>query len=185
MAAGVQGESVARNYAETLLTLARTAGDAAGWGAMLRQIATAVHTDATLRGFLDSPRIAAESKSAVLAKALGEHVPRVFLRFLQQLVRNRRQGLIPVIADEYETLHDASQGIVHARVTLARAAADDEVALIAERLSKVVGKRVVPHVAVDPSVLGGLVVRLGDTVMDGSVRRRLALLRRRMGVARS
>lgn len=185
MPAGVQGESVARNYAEALLALARKADDAAGWGAMLRQIATAVHTDATLRGFLDSPRIAADSKSAVLAKALGDSVPRLFLRFLQQLVKNRRQGLIPVIADEYETLLDASEGIVHARVTLARAVADDEVAHIAERLSKVVGKRVVPHVAVDPTVLGGLVVKMGDVVMDGSVRRRLALLRRRMGTVRS
>lgn len=185
MAAGAQGESVARNYAEALLMLARKANDAAGWGALLRQIATAIDADATLRGFLDSPRIAGEAKSAVLAKALGDRVPRLFLKFLQQLVKNRRQGLIPLIADEYDTLHDAAQGIVHARVTVARAAADDEVAMIGARLSAIVGKSVVPHLQVDPSVLGGVVVRLGDTVMDGSVRRKLALLRRRMTATRA
>lgn len=181
MPAGVQGESVARNYAETLLTLARKAEDAAGWGGMLRQVANAIRTDETLARFLESPRIAAEAKSQVLSKALGDRVPRLFLRFLQQLVKNRRQVLIPAIADEYDTLLDASEGIVHAKVTVARVAGDEETSMIAERLSRVVGKKVVPHVSVDPTILGGVVVRIGDTVMDGSVRRKLAKLRRRMG----
>ncbi|MFN7457753.1 MAG: F0F1 ATP synthase subunit delta [Gemmatimonas sp.] len=184
MPAGVQGESVARNYAEALLTLARKAEDPAGWGVMLRQVATAMTTDITLSRFLESPRIAADAKSALLSKALGDRVPRHFLRFLQQLVRNRRQMLVPVIADEYDTLLDASQGIVHARVTLARPAGDDETAMIGQRLSKVVGRTVVPHVTVDPTILGGVVVRMGDTVMDGSVSRRLATLRSRMGTGR-
>lgn len=184
MPAGVQGESVARNYAEALLVLARKAEDAKGWGGMLRQVAGAMQQDLTLSRFLESPRIAADAKSAVLSKALGDRVPRLFLRFLQQLVRNRRQMLIPVIADEYDTLLDASEGIVHARVTVAREAGEAEVAMIGQRLSSVVGKQVVPHVAVDPSIIGGVVVRIGDTVMDGSVRRKLALLRRRMGTVR-
>ncbi|MBL0890173.1 MAG: F0F1 ATP synthase subunit delta [Gemmatimonadaceae bacterium] len=185
MPAGVQGESVARNYAEALLVLARKAEDAKGWGGMLRQVASAMQQDLTLARFLESPRIAADAKSAVLTKALGDRVPRLFLRFLQQLVRNRRQMLIPVIADEYDTLLDASEGIVHARVTVAREAGEAEVAMIGQRLSSVVGKQVVPHVAVDPSIIGGVVVRIGDTVMDGSVRRKLALLRRRMGTVRA
>lgn len=184
MAAGVQGESVARNYAEALLTLARKAEDPAGWGSMLRQVANAIETDLTLSRFLESPRIAADQKSAVLTKALGDRVPRLFLKFLQQLVRNRRQGLIPVIANEYDTLLDASAGIVHARVTLAKPASDEEVSSIGQQLSKVVGKTVVPHVTVDPAIIGGVVVRMGDTVMDGSLRRKLAMLRRRMGTTR-
>jgi F-type H+-transporting ATPase subunit delta len=163
MPAGVQGESVARNYAE----------------------ANAIETDLTLYRFLESPRIAADQKSAVLTKALGDRVPRLFLRFLQQLVKNRRQMLIPTVANEYDTLLDASAGIVHARVTVARETADDERDAIAARLSAIVGKTVVPHLAVDPSIIGGVVVRIGDTVMDGSVRRKLALLRRRMGTTRA
>lgn len=100
MPAGVQGESVARNYAEALLTLARKAEDAAGWGGMLRQVATAIRSDVTLSRFLESPRISADAKSMVLSKALTDRVPRLFLRFLEQLVKNRRQMLIPTIADE-------------------------------------------------------------------------------------
>jgi F-type H+-transporting ATPase subunit delta len=185
MSAGVQGESVARNYAEALLVLARKADDTEGWGTTLRQLADAISTDVNLSRFLESPRIAAEQKSAVLSKALGEKVPRLFLRFLQQLVKNRRQMLIPVIATEYETLRDAASGVVHARVTVARETGDEEAKMIADRLSKATGKTIVPHIAVDPSILGGVVVRVGDTVMDGSLRRKLGLLRRRMGGTRA
>ncbi len=182
MPAGVQGESVARNYAETLLVLARKAGDAEGWGALLNQIAEAIEGDVNLSRFLESPRISATQKSAVLAKALGDRVPPMFLRFLQQLVRNRRQMLIPVIAAEYETLRDEASGIVHASVTVAREAYGDERSMITERLSKVLGKTVVPHMSVNPAILGGVIVRVGDTVMDGSLRRKLGLLGRRMRV---
>jgi F-type H+-transporting ATPase subunit delta len=179
------GATVARNYAETLLSLARKAEDAPGWGNMLRQVASAMDTDATLHGFLESPRIASERKSEVLGKALGDRVPRVFLLFLHSLVKNRRQMLIPAIADVYDTLLDASNGIVHARVTVSRETPDDERDAIAKRLSAVVGKTVVPHLEVDASILGGVIVRIGDTVMDGSLRRRLTLLRRRMSVSGS
>lgn len=175
-----QGSTVARNYAETLLTLANTANDPRGWGNMLRQVASAISGDATLRVFLESPRINAEAKSEVITKAFTDRVPRIFLKFLQQLVRNRRQMLIPAIAQEYDTLLDTSLGIVHARVTLAKDANEDETKAIATQLSSLVGKTVVPHITVDPDILGGIIVRLGDQVMDGSVRRRLSMLRRRM-----
>ena len=175
-----QGSTVARNYAEALLALAGKADDAAGWGTMLRQVASAMNADAKLHMFLESPRIGADVKASVLSKALSDRVPRMFLKFLHALVKNRRQMLIPVIADEYDSLLDASNGIVHARVTVSRVTGDEERDGIAKRLSQVVGKTVVPHLELDPTILGGVVVRMGDTVMDGSLRRRLALLRRRM-----
>lgn len=182
MSASPAGSTAARNYADTFLSLATTAGDTAGWGKQLRQVADAISSDLTLQRFLESPRIPAEHKSAMLTRALGGQVPRVLMRFLQALVRNRRQTLIPQIADEYDTLLDASNGIVHARVTVAQETSEEERASIATKLSAAVGRTVVPHLQVDPSILGGVVVRIGDTVMDGSVRRKLGLLRRKMGV---
>jgi F-type H+-transporting ATPase subunit delta len=180
MVTGSRGGSVARNYAEALLELARKAEDAAGWGTMLRQVSDAIGADRTLQRFLDSPRISADAKADLLARALGDRTPRFFLRFLQALVRNRRQALIPAIADEYDALLDVAEGIVHARVTVARALTDDDRSSIAAQLSRFTGKTVVPQVMVDPDILGGVIVRMGDTVMDGSLRRRLGLLRRRM-----
>lgn len=181
MSATVAGTTVARNYADALLALGRKAGDASGWGTMLRQVANAISEDLTLQRFLESPRIPAEHKVGMLTRALGDRVPRIFMKFIQALVHNRRQTLIPAIADEYDTLLDASNGIVHARVTVARETSDEERTAIAARLSTATGKQVVPHLQIDPSIIGGVVVRIGDTVMDGSLRRKLAMLRRKMG----
>jgi F-type H+-transporting ATPase subunit delta len=75
---------------------------------------------------------------------------------------------------------DESAGRVHARVTLAREASDADRAAIARQLSERLGKTVVPHVHVNPAILGGVVVKVGDTVMDGSVRKRLSMLRTRL-----
>ena len=181
MSATVAGSTVARNYADALLALARKADDASGWGTMLRHVANAISEDVTLQQFLDSPRIPAEHKLGMLTRALGDKVPRIFMKFLQALVHNRRQTLIPAIADEYDTLLDASNGVVHARVTVARETSDADRDAIAARLSTATGKTVVPHLQVDPSILGGVVVRIGDTVMDGSLRRKLGVLRRKIG----
>jgi F-type H+-transporting ATPase subunit delta len=172
--------TIARNYAEALLSLARKANDLAGYGAMIDAVADALQRDETLRRFLESPRVSGEQKNGVLARAFQDRMPRLFVRFLQALVNNRRQMLIPQIAIEYASLVDEIEGRVHAQVTMSRDPSSGERDAIAAQLSRALGKRVVPHVTVNPAILGGVVVRVGDTVMDGSVRRRLALLRSRM-----
>ena len=176
----MRAPTIARNYAETLLELARRADDLRGWGVLFDEIATAVQTDSRLRVFLESPRVSGARKSAVLTKAFEGALPTGMLRFLVAVVRNRRQMLIPDIARQYHDLVDAAEGRVHASVIVATEADAAARQAIADRLARVVGKEVVPHVSVQPAILGGLVARIGDTVFDGSVRRRLAVLRSRM-----
>lgn len=178
--------TIARNYAEVLLALAQRAGhDIDEWGGMIGDLAAAMRGDVRLRRFLESPRVSADEKNAVLARALGgAAAPRTFVRFTQTLVNNRRQMLIPEIAVEYQHLVDEIEGRLHADVTVARPSSPDVERAIAEQLTRVLGKRVVPHVRIDPAILGGVVVRVGDTVMDGSVRRRLETLRARMTAER-
>ena len=176
--------TIAKNYAETLLELAQRSGDLRAWGDMLDSIAEAMESDKRLRMFLESPRVSAQKKNEVMQKAYGAQLPRNFLRFLQALVSNRRQMLIPEIAHAYHDLVDQVEGRVHASVTVAREADDADRDLVVKQLSRVLGKQVVPHFHVNPSILGGVIVRVGDTVLDGSVRRRLATLRSRMLGAR-
>jgi F-type H+-transporting ATPase subunit delta len=173
----MRDSTIARNYAETLLELARRANDLDGWGKMIMDVASALEADESLRLFLETPRISADAKNELLGKAFQDRMPRVFVRFLQTVVKNRRQALIPEIAEEYRTLLDHVEGRVHAQVTVARESDDAERQLIAKELSRVLGKTVIPHLTVNPAILGGVVVRVGDEVMDGSVRRRLAKLR--------
>ena len=176
--------TIARNYAEALLMLARKADDLPAWGRLIDDVASAMERDDRLRRFLEAPQVSADEKNAVLSKAYEDRAPRLFLRFLQRLVMNRRQMLIPDIANEYRDLVDEVEGRIHAQVTLARDVDDEQRAEIARQLSHTLGKPVVPQVRINPNILGGIIVRVGDRVMDGSVRRRLGILRSRM-LARS
>jgi F-type H+-transporting ATPase subunit delta len=177
--------TIARNYAETLLSLARKAGDLRGWGGMISDVAGAMQNDRRLRIFLESPRVAGAEKSRILAKAFQDRMPRLFVRYLQALISHRRQMLIPLIAREYLDLVDQAEGRIHANVVVAREPDGEMRAVVARELSRSFDKDVVPHFAVDPRILGGLVVRVGDTVLDGSVRRRLERLRSLMVTGRA
>ena len=172
--------TIARNYAETLLALAQKANDLRGWASMITDVADAMASNATLRLFLESPRVGAAEKNTVLGAAFTGKMPRTFLRFLQSLVSHRRQMLIPEIAREYLDLVDAAEGRLHARVTVARQASEADTSDIAKQLSRMFNKDVVPHLTVDPSIMGGVIVHVGDTVLDGSVKKRLSALKRRM-----
>lgn len=172
--------TIGRNYAETLLILAKREGQAEEWGTLIESIASAMQEDRTLKTFLESPKLAAARKIEILKTALGERVPALFLRFLETVIMKRRQMVIPEIAEEYRALIDTSEDRVHANVTVAREPADPEKEALVRQLSRLFGKRVVPHISINPAILGGVIVKVGDTVMDGSVRRRLASLRSRM-----
>jgi F-type H+-transporting ATPase subunit delta len=176
----MRAATIARNYAEALLELAKRADDLRGWGSLIRSLADAIERDPKLRAFLETPRVDGRTKAAILRKALSDRAPEKFVRFIETLVRNRRQTLVPDIAREYFDLVDRAENRVHAIVTVAREADEKTTKLIADRLSKALEKIVVPHVSVDPRILGGAIVRIGDTVMDGSVRRKLGALKRRM-----
>jgi F-type H+-transporting ATPase subunit delta len=183
----MRDSSIAKNYAEALLELARRAQSLDEWGGYLIAVSNAMANEPKLHNFLAAPQVSAVQKKAVLYAAFADSLPRPILRFLQKLVDNRRQLLIPEIAVQYANLVDEAEGRVHAQVTVARETSDAERDAIGAQLSRKLGKKVVPHLAVNPAILGGVIVRIGDTVMDGSVRRRLTSLRARLssGAARS
>ena len=172
--------SIARNYAEALLELARRAQDLRGWGTLMQSLADAMERDQKLRAFLETPRVDASRKNALLRKALSDTAPSKFVRFIESVVTHRRQMLFPEIAREYQDLVDQAENRLHANVTVAREPDEKMKKLIADRLSKAFNKTVIPHVSVDSRILGGIVVRVGDVVMDGSARRKLGVLKQRM-----
>lgn len=171
---------IGRNYAEALLTLARRSEEQEEWGAIIDAISVGMREDPTLRTFLESPKLSAARKIQIMEKALGRGVPKLFMRFLETVIMKRRQMLIPEIASEYRNLIDQAEDRVHVNVTVAREPAEPEKDALVRQLSRLFGKRVVPHISLNPAILGGVIVKVGDTVMDGSVRRRLASLRQRM-----
>ena len=166
--------TIARNYAEALFA----AGDK--FGDVLDAVAGAIQADERIAITLDSPRVSKSAKAKLLERALKDEVPPEFVRFLQAVVRRGRQGLLTEIAQEYQVLLDQKLNRVHAGVTLAQAPDARTEKQVVERLAKALGREVRAHFRSDPGILGGVVVRVGDRVYDGSVRRRLTALQRRM-----
>lgn len=172
--------AIARNYAEALLALAAKENARDQFGALISALADTLERDETFKRFLAAPTISGAKKNEVLGKALTGQAPSLFVRFVQKMVTNGRQMLLGHVATQYHALRDAEEGRVHARVTVSRAMNDADQAALAAALTAAIGKTVVPHLHVNPAILGGVIVRVGDTVMDGSVRRRLGALRSSM-----
>ena len=166
--------TVARNYAEALFA----AGDQ--YGELLDAVAGAIQADERIAITLDSPRVSKAAKSQILERALKGEAPPEFVRFLQAVVRRGRQGLLAEIAQEYQVLLDHKLDRLHAGVTLSDEADARTQKQVVERLTKALGREVRAYFRSDPRILGGVVVRVGDRVYDGSVRRRLTVLQRRM-----
>ena len=180
----MRATTVARNYAEALLEAARPGGLVERCGDLLDAVAGVFAADPQLRGVFMSPRVAKDVKQRLIARALEGVAPPVFIRFLQAIVQRGRQGIVGEIAEEYEQLVDLHLDRVHAVVSTARPADAALQAAIAKRLGQVFGKTVRAHFRTEPALLGGVVVRSGDRVFDGSLRRRLKVLRQRMLHAR-
>ena len=178
----MKAATVARNYAEALLLAADAKGTGAveTFGRLMDGLAGAIQADATIAIVLESPRVAKAAKGRLLAEALKGVAPVELVRFLQAVVRRGRQGLLVEIAQEYQTLVDQKENRVHAGITLSTAPDETLTRRIVERLTEVLGKEVRAHVKADPGILGGVVVRIGDRVYDGSLKRRLTTLRRKM-----
>lgn len=172
--------TIARNYAEALFAAAEAKQDVERFGAFMDAVAGAVQADERIALALESPRVAKRVKSQLLADALTDAAPIEFVRFLQAVVRRGRQGILAEISLQYQRLLDVKLNRVHAGVTLANEPDAKLEKLVTERLTTALGKEVRTHFRADPRILGGVVVRVGDRVHDGSLRRRMAVLKRRM-----
>lgn len=176
----MKNATIAKNYAEALLAAAGQLRQVDEFGRLMDAVAGAVSADPRIAAVLASPRVAKSVKGQLLAEALEGTAPAEFIRFLQAVTRRGRQALLGDIAQQYQALVDVQQNRVHAGVTLSTAPDAALTRRIVDRLTEVLGKEVRAHVSADPGILGGVIVRIGDRVFDGSLKRRLATLRRRM-----
>jgi F-type H+-transporting ATPase subunit delta len=176
----VRNSTVARNYAEALLATAQRHDVVERCGELIDGVAGVLAADPKLLGIFMSPRIAKAAKQQLIDRALKDVAPAQFVRFLQGVVQRGRQGMIADIAAEYEQLVDLHLNRIHAVVSTARPADAAQQDAIAHRLAEVFGQAVRTNFRTEPALLGGVIVRSGDRVFDGSLRRKLKLLKHRM-----
>lgn len=172
-------ESAARRYAEAAFEVAMRDNTVDAWRSELESAATIV-AEARIGRALANPSIPLETRTATAEATFGPLVGRQVLNLIRLMLRRGRIEALPRLAAEFRRLDDERQGITHATATSASSLNPDEVRALTERLEQFTGGRVELDVQVDPGLLGGLVVRVGDRLIDGSVRSRLERLRNQL-----
>ncbi|MEX2245358.1 MAG: ATP synthase F1 subunit delta [Dehalococcoidia bacterium] len=177
-------ESSARRYAEAVFELALESDAFGQWSDDLATLATLV-SDGEVAAVLVSGRIPREEKRRLLEAALSGQAAPQALNLALLLLDRGKITLAPVIARIFGEMVDAHRGVAHAVVTTAVPLTDDERRAVEERLSSMTGKQVEVTPLVDESIIGGVIARIGDQLIDGSTRTRLLALKRTLeGVAR-
>ncbi|HEX9035799.1 MAG TPA: ATP synthase F1 subunit delta [Ktedonobacterales bacterium] len=171
--------AVARRYAEAVFELGAEPDTLDNWLNDVRLIAD-YFSNRQLAFILSEPNVRFERKEAIVRDLLGGKVRQEGLGLALSMVESNIVGLAPRVRDEFERLYNERRGQAIAQVTSAMPLDDAMRDSISRQMRQLTGKRIILREAVDPTLLGGAIVRVGDTLIDGSVRRRLELLRRRI-----
>jgi F-type H+-transporting ATPase subunit delta len=171
--------SAARRYAEAAFEVAMRDNAVETWRSELESAAEVVAEERIGRA-LANPSIPLETRTATAEATFGRMVGRQVLNLIGLMLRRGRIEELPRLAAEFGRLDDERQGITHAPATSAAKLTADEVRALTQRLEQFTGGRIELDVQVDPSLLGGVVVRVGDRLIDGSVRSRLERLRNQL-----
>jgi F-type H+-transporting ATPase subunit delta len=171
-----RSSSSARRYADAAFQIATRDSTHETWRHETAAAADALG-EARIARVLGNPALPIASRSELVRVAIGQAVSAPVLNLVQLLLTRGRIDLLPGVAREFARLDDLRLGIVHATATSAAALSPDDVRAMTARLEQLSGGRVELVTSVDPSLLGGVVVRLGDRLIDGSVRGRLERLR--------
>jgi F-type H+-transporting ATPase subunit delta len=172
-------QSAARRYAEAAFSVAMRDDAVEAWRSELDSAAEIVGEERIGRA-LANPSIPLETRLATAEDTFGKLVGKKALNLIGLMLRRGRIEELPRLAAEFRRLDDERQGITHALATSASPLTKDEVRALTQRLEQETGGRIELDVEIDPSLLGGLVVRVGDRLIDGSVRSRLERLRNQL-----
>lgn len=169
-----------RGYAQALFVVAEAEGVLDAVEDELFRFARALERETRLREALTDPALPPERKKAVLTDVLGERVNSHTVNLLGFIVEQGRAKEVPAIADELAEVAAERRQAAVAEVRTAVPLDQEHRERLAEALQKATGKRIELKAVVDPAVIGGVVARVGDQVIDGSIRRRLELARERL-----
>jgi F-type H+-transporting ATPase subunit delta len=170
---------VAHRYAVALMSAAESVNALEGVATDCELIAGTIRSSRELRLLLASPLVQAAKKTAVLHALFETKVSRLTLRFLDLITAKSREGHLTGIIDQFASLRDVRLGIVSVDVTSAVEFTPAQESGMVSALERYTRKKVRVRVTLDKAIKGGLVVRIGDTVLDASIRRQLEILRER------
>jgi F-type H+-transporting ATPase subunit delta len=170
-----EATTVARPYAEAAFAIAREQGALETWAPML-SLAASIVRDPQVAAALDNPRLGAPEKESLLLSIAGDNLTPDGRNFVRVLVEADRVALLPEIAELFEGLKDDAEGAAKADIESAFALTDEQLAELTRALEKRFGKRIEAAVRINPQLIGGARVTVGDTVIDASVQGKLAAM---------
>lgn len=159
--------TIARPYAEAIFSLALDEAKLSDWSDML-QLAAAVAADEQMQDIIGNTNVNKSELAQLFIDVLGKKLNEQGQNMINVLADNRRLGFLPEIAEQYEVLRADQEKTIEAEIVSAFVVSDDQQKQIAEKLKAKLGREVTLTCSVDDSLIGGLVIKAGDMVIDGS-----------------
>ncbi len=171
--------TVARPYAEAAFALARESADPKTampkWAEMLRAL-SGVAQDAQMQAAISNPKLSANQKAALFTNVCGDTLNDVGRKFVSTVVESGRAALLPQISSQFEALKNAAENSAVAVIRTAMPLTDTQRAEFAQSLQRKFGKTIQIKETVDESLIAGAIISVGDQVIDGSAKGRLAAM---------
>jgi F-type H+-transporting ATPase subunit delta len=174
-------KSAPLQYANALADIALEQGAAEPVLKQLSDFNAAYQESAELRNFLASPAVEREAKHGVIEKLAARlGASKIIRNFLFIMIDNQRTTLLPQMLESLQLVLQQRQGVAEASVVSATVLSDAQKARLQQTFEKLTGKKIQAKYSQDPALLGGALVRIGDTIYDGSLRNRLNQMRARL-----
>jgi F-type H+-transporting ATPase subunit delta len=177
-------KSVARRYAEAFFSIAREASKIDDYQTELGSIVQSIQGTEGLTEYFAHPMIPTREKKELANKIFGKAVSPLTLNFLLLVLDKKRQTYLELIYKEFEAMADESRNIKKAELISAMAVSDEDVKSLSETLSRSTGKTIQLKLSVDPTILGGVKIRMGDKIIDASVAKKLEMLKKNLKAAK-
>ena len=173
--------SSGKRYAQAAFELALEKGELETWRAGLSKFAS-IATDIRLMSLLENPKLSFDTKRGLLKESLGKVDPLV-LNLACLLMGRGKLKIVGDISQQYGRLLNGHYGIEDAEVVTAVPLDDEDKKRFSSRFAEMVGHKVIIDAHTDPSIIGGFRARIGDTLIDGSIKNTLGLLRKNLAWA--
>lgn len=177
--------AVAKRYAKALFEVARDQGQLSEIETELQHIQQIMDDHPEFVKFLNHPKVAKEQKIEQLKAIFQDHVSTTMIQFMQLLIQRNREEHLADIVTRYIKFANVERGLEDATVTSIQPLTDEEKQSLAEHFGKLIRKKIRIHNEVDPEILGGLIVKIGDRLYDGSVSGKLHRFKRRVQTSKS
>lgn len=176
----MRSRKLARRYAVALGELAHEQGVLDEVRRELESFQQVLDSEPNFRRVLEGESVSVDEKCALLREAFGDRFSRLTMNFLLLVVSKRRESALSDMIEEFFAYADEIRGVVQVELTTAKPLAKEQADAIAGRLCQVLGKEVRLSTQEDEDLIGGIIARIGNLVMDGSVKTRLRLLGERL-----